>query len=209
MNITWLLHAAFLIAQNGQNVYIDPFHLKNNLPKADVVFVTHTHYDHLSPEDIRKVLKDSTVIVAPQDAEQQLKGIPNNKIFVKPGNEYAVGSLKIRTVPAYNIGKLFHPKSRNWVGYVITFGDETSFFHTGDSDNIPEYAALKGLHITVMAVAIGGTYTMNWKEAAEAVLAAGPKEAIPMHWGSVVGDRQDAEKFRDALKSGAVKVTIF
>jgi L-ascorbate metabolism protein UlaG (beta-lactamase superfamily) len=116
-NIHWLGHSAFRIEDGALQIYIDPYQLSARPLKADVIFITHGHYDHFSPEDIAKIKKEGTTIFAPKDVAYQ---IGETTISVIPGQTYNVGDLKIRTVPAYNLDKKFHPKSNNWVGYIIT-----------------------------------------------------------------------------------------
>ena len=208
MTVHFLIHASFLIVQSNMNIYIDPYNLNKKHPLADFIFITHSHYDHLSVEDIKKILKPETVLIAPSEAESKLKSFKNKKVFVEPNKIYEIDSISVLTVPAYNLNKNFHPKANKWCGYILKFKDGSSFFHTGDSDNIPEYSKLANEKISVMAVCCGGTYTMNWKEAVEATKIVKPKEVIPMHWGAIVGSLDDAKKFSDALKDSGIKVNI-
>ena len=189
--IKWLGQAAFLI-EDEVVIYIDPFDLPDGLPAADLIFVTHGHRDHLSPGDLGKILKGSTKVVTPEAARSSLPEEVRNVIEVVPGESVEVGDIKVEVVPAYNKDKDFHPKSNNWVGYVVTIGGET-VYHAGDTDVIPE---MKGLAPDVALLPVGGTYTMTAEEAAEAfrILKAG--RGIPMHFGSVVGSEADAERFR-------------
>jgi L-ascorbate metabolism protein UlaG (beta-lactamase superfamily) len=159
------------------------------------VLVTHEHYDHCSPEDVLLVSGPETVVLAPADCRPKLEGIGASLIDVEPSQEYEAAGLKVRTVPAYNVDKQFHPKDRNWVGYIVEIGGKT-VYHTGDSDFIPE---MEGLGADVALVPVGGTYTMTAEEAAEAVKAIGAAEAVPMHYGSIVGSEADAERFRSLL----------
>ncbi len=186
-NIKWLGHASFQI-KNSKVLYIDPWQLKTTEP-ADIILVTHGHYDHCSPEDIAKIKKESTVIVATGDCREKLSG---NLQIVKPGETLTIAGITIETVPAYNIGKSFHPKSNNWVGFIITW-DNTRIYHAGDSDFIPEMHNIKA---DFVLLPIGGTYTMDVQQAASCVGKIKPKVAIPMHYASIVGDSSDALKFK-------------
>ncbi|MCD6371779.1 MAG: MBL fold metallo-hydrolase [Candidatus Aenigmarchaeota archaeon] len=198
IKITWLGHASFLI-KNNLVIYIDPFELPEELEKADIIFVTHEHYDHCSPSDIKKVSKDDTVVVATEDCISKLKEF---KVFpVVPEKDYEVKGIKFRTVPAYNLTKSFHTRTSNWVGYVIEFGG-VRVYHAGDTDATKEMGELRDIDIALLPV--GGTYTMNYKEAAEAVNTFKPKIAIPMHFGKIVGSVEDAEMFKELGESSKV-----
>ena len=190
-NIHWYGQAAFRIEDQEKQIYIDPWKLPSGkLAKADVILVTHAHFDHFSHEDIDKIKKDGTIFVAPKDVAAELKGTVK---IVAPNQSLEIGKLKISTVPAYNLKKSFHPKSNNWVGYVITLSRGQTIYHAGDSDFIPELNSLK---VDIALLPCGGTYTMNAKEAAEAANTFKPKIAIPMHYGDVVGSDRDADSFK-------------
>jgi L-ascorbate metabolism protein UlaG (beta-lactamase superfamily) len=193
-NIHWLGHSTFRIEDGALQIYIDPYQLPAHTPKADVIFITHGHYDHFSPEDIAKIKKEGTTIFASKDAAYQ---IGEATISVAPGQTYNVGDLKIRTVPAYNIDKKFHPKSNNWVGYIITLSTGQKIYHAGDTDFIPE---MRSVVADIALLPCGGTYTMTAKEAAEAANAFKPHVLIPMHWGTVVGSSEDAEAVKKLFK---------
>jgi len=193
-HIHWLGHASFRIEDGATQVYIDPWKIPANAPKADVIFITHAHYDHFSPEDIAKIRKQSTTFFAPKDVAYQIEG---TVIAVGPGQTYAVGELKVRTVPAYNIGKKFHPKQNNWVGYIVTLSTGQKIYHSGDSDFTPE---MRSVVTDIALLPCGGTYTMTAQEAAEAANAFKPALLIPMHWGDVVGSEQDAQQVKKLFK---------
>jgi L-ascorbate metabolism protein UlaG (beta-lactamase superfamily) len=192
--IHWLGHSAFRIQDGALQIYIDPFKLPENEPKADIIFITHGHYDHFSPEDISKIKKDNTIIVAPKDVASK---IGKTSIAVIPSQSYTVGNLKVLTVAAYNIGKKFHPKENNWVGYIITLSNGLKIYHAGDTDHTPE---MKKVITDVALLPCGGTYTMTAKEAADAANEFNPKLLIPMHWGSIVGSKSDAEEVKRLFK---------
>ena len=190
--IAWLGHASFRISGAKSTVYIDPWKLKSSLP-ADIVCITHSHYDHLSVEDVEKIRKASTVIVGPEDCRSDFGGSFKP---ITPGKTIAVGDVTIKAVPAYNMDKNFHPKANNWVGYVITV-DGVRIYHTGDSDVIPEME-----HVTadVLLIPVGGTYTMTVAQAAQAADKIQPKTAVPMHCGDIVGTLEDRQAFAAATQ---------
>ena len=134
-NIHWFGQSAFRIEDNTMQIYIDPFKLPANLPKADVIFITHAHYDHFSIEDIAKIKTEHTIIVAPKDVASKFD---KSVIAVVPGKTYIIGKMKVMTVPAYNLDKKFHPKENKWVGYIITLSNGKKIYHVGDTDFIPE-----------------------------------------------------------------------
>jgi L-ascorbate metabolism protein UlaG (beta-lactamase superfamily) len=194
--ITWLGHASFRIKGAKSTVYIDPWKLKSPEP-ADLVCITHSHFDHLSEEDVAKIKKASTVIIGPPDCKA---GFGSSFKSIAPGQTIEVGDVKVEAVPAYNINKDFHPKKNNWVGYVLTV-DGVRIYHTGDSDVIPEMSSVTA---DVALVPVGGTYTMTAKEAADATKKINPKVAVPMHCGDIVGTLNDRESF----KAGATSTVV-
>ncbi len=194
--ITWLGHASFRIDGSKSTVYIDPWKLKN-VVKADVVCITHSHYDHLSQEDVEKIRKDSTVIIGPEDCKS---GFGKSFKIIAPGGSVTAGDVTVEAVPAYNTDKSFHPKSNNWVGYIVTV-DGVRIYHAGDTDVIPEMADVEA---DVALVPVGGTYTMTVPQAVEAVKKINPKVAVPMHCGDIVGTFNDRESFRSASKAPVV-----
>jgi L-ascorbate metabolism protein UlaG (beta-lactamase superfamily) len=188
-NISWLGHDS--VRLNGERVvYIDPWKLASNAEKADVILVTHEHYDHFSRDDIAKISKLDTVIVAPQTVASQMK----NVMAVKPGDLISAAGVAIEVVPAYNTNKKFHPKTSAHVGYIVTLGGKR-IYHAGDTDLIPEMVQIKA---DIALLPISGTYVMTAAEAAEAANTIRPALAIPIHWGDpdVVGTRADAEEFK-------------
>ncbi|HEY4612145.1 MAG TPA: MBL fold metallo-hydrolase [Bacteroidota bacterium] len=193
-HIHWLGHATFRIEDGSKQLYIDPWKLPANSPKADVIFITHAHYDHFSQEDIARIKKESTAFFAPKDIAYQIEG---TVISVAPNQTYTLGDLKIKTVHAYNIGKQFHPKQNNWVGDIMTLSTEQKIYHSGDTDFTPEMRTV----VTDFALLpCGGTYTMSGKEAGEAANTFKPQSVIPMHWGDIVGAKADAEEVKKFFK---------
>lgn len=199
-NVEVLYHSSIKIKGNKM-IYIDPFKINKNSNDADLIFITHDHYDHYSEEDIDKIKNKDTIIVAPKDLLKKLlkKGIDQNNIMlVEPEQAYETKGIKFKTVSAYNIGKLFHPKGNNWVGYVIEI-DGITYYIAGDTDLTEES---KKVSCDVAFVPVGGTYTMNYSEAAELINHIRPKIAVPIHYGSIVGTKKDAENFINLLNEG-------
>ena len=188
-NIHWLGHASVRI-NGSKTIYVDPYELSEDAEKADIILITHNHYDHLSVEDIKKIANDQTVVVIPASLLVSLK-YEVNKVDI--GQTITVKGVEIRAVPAYNIIKTFHPRSQGYVGYVFTL-DGITYYHAGDTDHIPE---MRGVKADVVFLPVGGTYTMDAAQAAEAVKDINPSLAIPIHWGSIVGSKADAEKFKN------------
>lgn len=175
-------------------IYFDPLKVEET-HDADYILITHTHWDHFSKEDILKAKKESTIIIGPSDIlEESLEmGFPKeNIIIVTPYEERKIENIKIKTVPAYNKDKNFHPKSNNWVGYVITI-DHTTYYIMGDTDALKENENIK---CDYLLIPIGGTYTMDKEEAATFTNKINPKVVIPIHYGLVVGTKQDVEEFK-------------
>ncbi|HTY38129.1 MAG TPA: MBL fold metallo-hydrolase [Bacteroidota bacterium] len=197
-HIHWLGHATFRIEDGATQIYIDPWKLPPHTPKADVIFITHAHYDHFSAEDLSRISKPGTAYIAPKDVAYQLQG---TVIAVTPGEIHNIAGLKVRAVAAYNINKQFHPKQNNWVGYVISLSTEQKIYHSGDSDFTSE---MKAVVTDFALLPIGGTYTMTAQEAAEAANAFKPDTVIPMHWGDIVGGLEDAEEFKRLFKGKTV-----
>ncbi len=195
--VEWLGHDSFRISDGGKIVYIDPWKLKGNPPKADVILVTHDHYDHLSKPDIEKLSTPDTVVVAPPAVAKQLSG---NVRTARPTDSLTAAGVPIETVPAYNLnkgpqpGKVFHPKESGYVGYIVTLGGKR-VYHMGDTDNIPELGKIKA---DIALVPVSGTYVMTAEEAADAVNAFRPGLAIPMHYDDpdVCGTSADAQEFK-------------
>ena len=199
-NVEVLCHSSIRM-DKGKIIYVDPFHIKENYKDADIILITHSHYDHFSEEDIEKVRKADTKIYLTEDYVENAKsiGFSENKIVgVKPYQTYYEGDIEINTVPAYNVNKQFHPKENNWVGYILKI-DGISYYIAGDTDITEENKKIK---CDVAFVPVGGTYTMTAKEAAELVNIIKPKVAIPIHYGDIVGTKEDADTFVNSLEDG-------
>lgn len=192
-DIQVLCHSSIKISK-GKVIYIDPFKIDENYNDADIIFITHDHYDHYSEEDIDKVKKDDTVIIVPEELLTKVlrKGFRQDYIItVVPNQKYMVEGIEFETVPAYNINKQFHPKENEWVGYIIEIKGNR-YYIAGDTDITEENKKVK---CDVAFVPVGGTYTMDFKEAAYLINEIKPKIAVPIHYGSVVGTKQDAIDF--------------
>lgn len=175
-------------------IYIDPYHIEKNYNDADMIFITHDHYDHYSEEDMDKVRKNNTIFIVPENLLNKLikKGINDeNIITLDPGDAENIDGIKVEAIHSYNIDKPFHPKENNWLGYVIEI-DDVRYYIAGDTDITEENKIIK---CDVAFVPVGGTYTMNFSEAAQLVNIIKPKIAVPIHYGSVVGTKQDATDF--------------
>lgn len=199
-NIEVLTHSSIRINKE-KVIYIDPYNVDKNYNDADIIFITHLHYDHYSKTDIDKVKKEGTIYVAPKDVafELQNRNIKNEQIIVVyPGFFNSIGDISFEVIAAYNVNKKFHPKENKWVGYIIKI-DDTKIYIAGDTDITEENKKVK---CDVAFVPVGGTYTMTSKEAAKLVNIIKPKIAVPIHYGSVVGTKEDAMNFIKLLDDG-------
>lgn len=198
-NIEVFTQNSIRIRTENKNVYIDPFQMKETPKDADFILITHDHYDHFSPEDIEKTAGSETILIVPEKMAgkaKEVSGLVGRIITVIPGESREVEGLKFETIPAYNILKPFHPKSAGWVGYILLIGDKRIYI-AGDTDATKE---AKAVRCDVALVPIGGTYTMDAKQAAELVNTIRPEAAIPVHYGSIVGKKEDAEVFAANVK---------
>ncbi len=196
--IVWLGHDGFRI-DGDKIVYFDPYQISPGT-KADLILVTHEHFDHCSPGDIAKIQKPETVIVTEKDSAKKLEG---NVKIVRPGQTIDVDEIKIEAVPAYNTDKTFHPKENGWLGFIVEM-EGVKIYHAGDTDFIPE---MNQFEVDIALLPVSGTYVMTAIDAIEAALAIRPKLAIPMHYGAIVGGDQDAKDFKIALE-GKVEVLV-
>jgi len=199
-NLRWLGHDGFCLTHGGKVIYFDPFRLKGTLEPADLILISHEHFDHCSPEDVAKIQKQETVIVTEPLAARKLTG---DVRVLAPGEQLEVSGITVEAYPAYNLDKDFHPAANRWLSFVVTV-EGVRIFHAGDTDRIPE---MKGLEVDIALLPVSGTYVMTAEEAAQAALDINPKVALPMHFDSIVGSRKDAERFRDLL-AGKIRVVI-
>lgn len=199
-NISWLGHDSYCIKAAGRTIYIDPFEIGQNLPAADIILVSHDHRDHCSVEDIKKIVKTGTVFITEPQSALKLSGDIRE---MKPGDSLNIGGVEVEAVPAYNTNKKFHPKKNNWLGFILEVGG-VRIYHAGDTDHIPE---MTDFVADIALLPVSGTYVMTAAEAAMAAIDINPKIAIPMHYGSIVGEENDAVKFSEAL-AGKINVEI-
>jgi len=188
VKLQWLGHASFRISEGNTVIYIDPWKLKTASHDATLVLVSHSHFDHYSADDIAGVSGMTTKLIAAADViAKQGKGQ-----VLKPGETIDVNGIKITGVPAYNPAKQFHPKSNNWLGFVVEIADKR-IYYAGDTDETPEMDALKNIDLALLPA--GGKFTMNADEAADATKQFKPRMAIPYHWGDIIGSQSDADEF--------------
>ncbi len=203
-NIHWLGHDSFRL-DGTVTVYIDPWKLPAGPPPAGLVLVTHDHFDHLSLPDIDAIAGPDTVVVGPASVTGQVRGLET--VTVAPGDSVSVAGVEVLAVPAYNLDKFrapgqpYHPRESGGVGYVVAL-DGVRYYHAGDTDVVPEMADVR---CEVALLPVGGKFTMTWEEAVEACDLIDPAVAVPMHYGEIIGDSRDAERFRDHSR---VPVTI-
>ncbi len=195
--VAWLGHSGFRIDAGRNTIYIDPYRVPDG-PKADLILLTHGHYDHFSPQDIERLSHERTRLVAPAAVAERAGGRVTS---IAPGEEVELESLPglhVAAVAAYNTskrdrdGRLFHPREAGWVGFDLNVRGER-LYHSGDTDVIPEMDAVAGVDIALLPVS--GVYVMTAGEAAEAARRMQPRLAVPMHWGEHIGTREDAEAF--------------
>ncbi len=207
-NISLIAQSALKIISNkGEVIYFDPFQLKEESYDADYIFITHSHFDHFSPEDILKIKKEDTKIIITEDLKEKVEELDliNERILVvKPNNEYKIDDIEFKTIPAYNTNKDFHKKEYNWVGYIVKVDDDLIYV-AGDTDCTEEAKSVK---CDIACVPIGGTYTMTSHEAADLIKTIKPKVAIATHYKTIVGALEDAYEFQKALKNEDIEVNI-
>lgn len=212
IKIGWLGNAGFLI-EGSKIIYIDPYHIKDDLPKADYILLTHSHYDHCSLEDIQKLVKSGTRIVMTADCQSKVMrlNVPIKIEVIAPGEEFTFHDLKVTAFPSYNVDKSFHPKEEGWVGYLVKI-NELLIYHAGDCDLIPEMQKLTGYKQQgvrlISLLPVGGRFTMTAEEAYEAAKVIKPNLAIPMHYGSIAGTIEDAKEFKELCSDSKIEVKI-
>jgi L-ascorbate metabolism protein UlaG (beta-lactamase superfamily) len=210
VKFAWLGHDGFrIVADDGKTIYVDPYQLskaQQNKNDADIVLISHNHFDHLSMDDLKHVVGKKTSIVAAKECVEQLKGVGASEVkAVSPGDRVTVQGVQVEAVAAYNTNKKFHPKADGKVGFVIAIASGMRIYHTGDTDDIAEMGSV---HPDVALVPVSGTYVMTAEEAAKAVNEKiKPKKlAIPMHYGAIVGSDQDAKKFKELVRECPVQI---
>ena len=202
MQIIWLNHAAFKIKTNsGALIYLDPYQIEED-DKADVIIISHTHGDHFSKSDIKKIWKDDTILIGPKSIEKTLEKFNGKALNI--GEKFSYKDLEIELFPAYTIKKSTHPKSNEWSGTIIK-SEGKIVYHAGDTERIPEMKDLSNRNITVALLPCGGTYTMDFEEATDAAIDIKPQILVPMHtWGA------DLNKFKKIMndKDPSIRVEI-
>ena len=201
MKIKWLGHASFRVEAAGKTLYFDPFVLPDKSPKADIILVTHEHFDHCDPDKIKSISTPKTRIVTTSKAAEMLSG---NITIVKPGDSLEIDGIKIRAAYAYNKNKPFHTRGE-YAGFVVE-AEGKRIYYAGDTDVIPEMNRLQGL--TVAMLPIGGTYTMTADESVDAIAAMKPKIVIPMHYNYIKGVEADAEKWKMKVEAGSMSRVV-
>lgn len=201
--LTWIKQSTYRWAGDGVTVYVDVWGAGEDPVPADVVFITHPHYDHFDEDDLARIKKDDTVVVAPRDLAAKLSG---EVIAVSPGETVEARGVKGETVPAYNIVEhrlTKHPKEKEWVGYVLDLGG-TTFYFSGDTDHVPEQDQIRA---DAAFVCVGGDpFIMGPEEASEVVKAIDPRVAVPGHYGWACGTPASAETFRKAAEPVPVDI---
>jgi L-ascorbate metabolism protein UlaG (beta-lactamase superfamily) len=196
--IHWLGHDGFRIDAE-KVLYFDPYQIQSTVP-ADIILISHDHFDHCSPDDIQKIQTKDTAIITDHASAGKLRG---NVRVVKPGEKLTAQGIEVEIVPAYNTNKQFHPKADGKLGFILTI-DGLRVYHAGDTDFIPE---MKNIRADIALLPVSGTYVMTADEAVQAALAIQPKVAVPMHYGAIVGSAADAQAFAGKLK-GKIDVRI-
>ncbi len=212
IEIKWLGHAGFLI-KNSKVIYVDPYNIKEDCEKADLILITHSHYDHCSVADLNKIVKEGTRIVVTADCQSKLMhfDVPIKIEIIEALQELVFGDVKVSAFPAYNTDKPFHPNDEAWIGYLIKMNN-LLIYHAGDTDVIPEMQKLTGFKQAdkkfIALLPIGGRFTMSVEEAVDAAKIIKPTLAIPMHYGSIVGSEEDAKEFVELCKEEGVEAEI-
>ena len=200
-----LCHSSIKIS-GKKHIYIDPYKIKENYKDADYIFCTHSHYDHFSKEDIEKIKNNNTKIITVETSKKDAEELvgKENLLIVEPNKEYKIDDINFKTTVAYNKTKQFHPKENNWVGFIIEF-EGIKYYIAGDTDNLEE---LHNIKCDIALIPIGGTYTMDYKEAANFANNINAKVIIPTHYGLIVGSKEDAIKFKELVKEKEVNILI-
>ena len=203
--IDLLTHASFKIT-NKKIIYIDPFNIDKDYMDADIVLISHDHYDHFSKKDILKIRKDNTIYIAPLSIRNMIdKELEGEDVrYLKTNEEINLDNINIKGIPSYNINKRFHPREKNYLGFLISLDNE-KIFYIGDSDINEDNMKIK---CDTLLVPIGGTYTMNYEEAASLTNHLQPKKVIPYHYGSIVGEENLKDKFKALIDKNIEVLTI-
>ena len=196
-NVNLFKHNSIKIINNNLNIYIDPFRIDVVSNDADIIFITHSHYDHFSIDDIMNIKKDTTKIVSTKDTYKEIKNYFKDEdiIIVEPNKSYNILGIIFSTVRAYNVNKEYHPIENDWVGYILNI-DEKKYYIMGDTDVNEDNS---NIECDVLFIPIGGKFTMDYKEAADYTNSINPSVVIPTHYGLIVGDVDLGEKFKELI----------
>ena len=196
-NVNLFKHNSIKIINNNLNIYIDPFRIDVVSNDADIIFITHSHYDHFSIDDIMNIKKDTTKIVSTKDTYKEIKNYFKDEdiIIVEPNKSYNILGINFSTVRAYNVNKEYHPIENDWVGYILNIG-EKKYYIMGDTDVNEDNS---NIECDVLFIPIGGKFTMDYKEAADYTNSINPSVVIPTHYGLIVGDVDLGEKFKELI----------
>ena len=189
----------------NKTIYFDPFKIENESHDADIILITHNHYDHMDIDSINKIKNDNTIIIAPKSIESEINKIDvKDYIYLNPFDEINIDGINIKTIPSYNINKPFHPRENNYLGYIVTY-DNISYYVAGDTDNTKEAQSVK---CDIALIPIGGHYTMDASEATDLVKIINPSVVIPTHYGSVVGNITDGQTLKEKLSNTSIEVVL-
>ncbi len=205
-NIKVFCHSSIKIT-GSKIIYIDPFRINEDFKDADYVFSTHPHNDHFSEDDIERVINSNSIIITPDSSRELAYHLTKNRdkvLIIEPEKKYDLNGLSFTTTRAYNKEKMYHPKREGWVGYVIEM-DRMKYYIAGDTDNIEE---IRNIECDVAFLPIDGIYTMGYEEAAELANVLPAKVIVPIHYGEIVGEKEDAKKFAELVKNKEVKIMI-
>jgi L-ascorbate metabolism protein UlaG (beta-lactamase superfamily) len=202
--ITWIEQATTRIQTGTKRIYIDPYAIKKN-DKADIILITHSHSDHLSPPDIAKVITGQTLFIAPEDCASTIQEeFSHQTVTLEPGMKLKTGTIQVEAVPAYNIKTPHHPKAKKWVGYILTI-DGIRIYHAGDTGLIPE---MKEIICEIALLPIHRPYSFHsLEDTVQAALDCRAQIVVLIHYGYNCGDPQDAIRIKQAL-SGKCRVII-
>lgn len=204
IEIKWLGHDGFILS-NSKKIFIDPYKIQESGDKADILLITHTHPDHASIEDMKKIYKSGTKIIGPIGLLSMTRVLGDvDFTMLEPGKEIESDGIKISAVPAYNTNKQFHPKDEGWMGYLVEI-DGIKIYHAGDTDLINE---MKNISCDIALLPVSGKFVMNAYEAANAARIIKSSLFIPMHWGSGIGGLEDAQKFAQLCKENGIRCEI-
>ena len=184
-------------------IYFDPYKIEDDINDADIIFITHDHYDHMDIESIKRILNDNTIVVAPKSMEEVVRNIKfKDYVFLNPNDEIKIDDYSIKAIPAYNNNKSFHPRNNNWLGYIVTINN-VSYYIAGDTDKTIDNEKVK---CDVAFIPIGGHFTMDVNEATELIKIINPKIVVPIHYGSIIGDIKDGKRLKELLSNTNIEV---